>query len=241
MRSKRDNKLWNERVIPCLNEMYLGSDNVFGEKFSFEDILKYCPKPKNDGKYEGMILSAFYLSMEDYRKILDKHTKNFRYYWRFPYRSEIYKQGEEFEQLKKDYEANPENEELKKEYNWTVECARRDKLWKEYRSQLEALWVSREKNEITLKELHKGETELAKKYDCQRRSRDKEAVEFTVMNYSPNSNKEYVELVKKYFGSHEPYTPVENEKSYWNEHAFVDAQVAKEFFNNYKNNKTNAD
>ena len=231
-----DKELWENRVLPCLNEMYLKSESFFDFPVDFEKTNQYAPYGDGfDGKKERRsIYGCFYLSMEDYRKILDKHTKNFRYYWRFPYRSEMYKKDEEFEQLKKDYEANPENAELKEEYEWTLECMEHDKLWNEYYSQIKPLWDAYEKKEITLKECHKKEAELAKKYGCQRRSYDKEKVEFTVMDFSPNSNKEYFEMVRNYYLAGASDSLVGEDTPHKNKRALVDAKLAKEFVKNVK-------
>ena len=196
-----DKKLWEKHVLPCLNEMYLKSESPFDFPVDFEMTNQYAPWGEgfNGRKERQSIYSCFYLSMEDYDKIKSKYTKGFRHYWRFPYRSEMYKKDEEFEELKKEYEANPENEDLKEEYEWTLKCMEHDKLWEEYRSQLEPIWKDYEDKKITLKEAHKREAKLSKKYNCQWRSNDKERVEFTVMDFSPNSNKKYFELVKNYF------------------------------------------
>jgi hypothetical protein len=214
--------------------MYLKSESFFGFPVDFEMTNKHAPLGKSFmGNLERKsIYGCFYLPMDDYRKILGKYTKNFRYSWRFPYRSEIYKNGEEFEQLKKDYEANPDNKELKEEYEWTVTCMERDKLWKEYYSQLKLLFDAYESKNISLKELHKQESVLAKKYGCQRRSREKEKVEFTVMDYSPNSNKEYYELVKKYYLKGAKDNLVDENDPNINKRALEDAKLAIQFANN---------
>lgn len=238
----RDEELWKKRVIPCLNEMYTKAETFFGIPITFEMTNLYAPwgESFNGKKERKSVYGCFYLSTDDYKKIMEKYTKGFRTYWRFPYQSENFKEGEEFEELKKAYETEPENQEIKEEYEWTLECMRREKLWEEYCTQLEAIWKDFNEKKITLKEAHKREAKLSQEYGCQKRSRDKERVEFTIMDFSPNSNKEYYELVKKYYSMDEQLLQLVGENiSDVNKHAIEDAKLAKAFINNVKTkNKT---
>lgn len=197
----KDEKLWEERAFPCLCEMYERAQFILDDrKYTFDEICKNAPN-QLDGSGKALIYFAYYLPMALYDSILKKYTKGLRHYWRFPYRSEIYKQGDEFEELKQAYEAEPENKELKEEYEWTIECARRDRLWNEYYAQASKIAEQKEKGEISTKEARKRADKLAKKYDCQWRSNDAEKIQFTVMDFSPNSSKENFDLLKKFYES----------------------------------------
>ena len=234
---KTDEELVKERVIPCLNEMYLASETLFDFPVDFEMIGKYAPVI--DGERVG-IHGCFYLPKEKYDSLLDKHTKGFRHYWRFPYRSEIYKKGEEFEKLKKAYEENPEDEEIKEEYERTLEYMEHDRLWDEYCSKVKPLWEDYEAHKISLKKCHELEAKYAQEYGCQRRSYEMEKVQSTIMDYSPNCNKEYFEMVKNYYLAGASDSLVGEDTPQQNKFALKDAKAAKVFAENVKTNNITA-
>lgn len=109
------NKLRKERILPCLAELYANSECVDGEMYSWDMLFENAPLEKDSGKKE-LPTGAFYISKEKYDEIIAKRSKGLPYYWRFPYRSEIYPKGEDWEQLQLRCRNNPDDEELKKEH-----------------------------------------------------------------------------------------------------------------------------
>ena len=96
-----DDEIIHKHIIPCLNEMYTSSETLFDFPVTFEMVGKYAPIV--DGERQS-VSGCFYLSKEKYDKLIEKYTKDFQPMWYFPFGVEEYKKGEEFEQLKKDYD-----------------------------------------------------------------------------------------------------------------------------------------
>lgn len=226
-----DDELIHKHIIPCLNEMYTSSETLFDFPVTFEMVGKYAPIV--DGERQS-VSGCFYLSKEKYDKLIEKYTKDFQPMWYFPFGVEEYKKGEEFEQLKKDYEANPDDENLKEEYELTVERMEHDRLWNEYRSKVEPLWKDYENGNLTLKVCRKKEAELAKEYGCVQRSMEKEKVEFNVRGFAPNQNNEFFQTVKNYYLAGASDSLVTTETPQTNREALKNAKLAKAFEKNCK-------
>ena len=222
------NKLYKERVLPCLNELYLYSECVDGKTYDYCQIFENAPREKDTNKKE-IPTGAFYITKEKYDEIIAKYSKGLPYYWIFPYRSEIYPKGEEWEQLQIKYKNNPDDKEIKEEYEDTIEYMRRDKLWEEYRTKLQAIDEKRDRNEINAKEAKKQRDALAKEFGCQRRSHEREAISFTAAFWGPTYTKGYFDKVKLYYEGNAPegidYSLAKS-----------DAEVFKRFESNIKNN-----
>lgn len=221
------NKLYYTRTLPCINELYLESECVNGGSYDFETILMHSPK--NEEGRSILPTGAFYIDKKKYDEIIEKHCKGLPYYWRFPYRSEIYPKGEEWEQLQIKYKNNPDDKEIKEEYEDTIEYMRRDKLWEEYRTRLQDIDEKRDRNEINAKEAKKQRDALAKKFECQRRSHERETISFAAAFWGPTYIKGYFDKVKLYYEGNAPegidYSLAKS-----------DAEVFKRFESNIKNN-----
>ncbi len=201
----RNEDLMNKRVLPALQEMYKNSENIFQDKNScptigFNEINETVKKVKeNHPDFDAhFVLDCFYMDKDEQQKYLKKATANLRYYWRWPYKSQIIFSSSQIKEMKKrlaELEKNGEEESfeylnLKEEINNNSENKRRDNLWKEYHEKLLNLGQKLENKEITKKEYNKKEAELAKEYGCSRRSRDAEAVYFEIWNYAPTCSKD---------------------------------------------------
>ena len=159
--------------------------------------------------------------------------------WVFPYGHEDYKKGEEFEQLKRDYEANPDNEDLEEEYKLTVERMGHDRMWNEYCDRFAIIQEAYEKNKISEKEYHKEEAKIAKKCGFVQQSIDKDKIVFNVSGFSTNQNKEYFETVRNYYLAGAMEHLISGSTPQINLQAFEDAKAAFEFAKNCRtNNKT---
>ena len=229
-----DDELVHKHIIPCLNEMYQTAESVFNFPVTFEMIGNYAPVV--DGERQS-VYGCFYISKEKYDKLIEKYTKDFQPMWYFPYSVEEYKKGEEFEQLKKDYEANPDDENLKEEYDLTVERMEHDRLWNEYQTKLKPIWDDYEIGKQSLKKSRELEAELAKEYGCVQRSLEKDKVEFNVRGFAPNQNAEYFQTVKNYYLAGASDNLVTNETPQMNREALRDAKFAKAFAENVRKKK----
>jgi hypothetical protein len=197
------NKLYKERTLPCLNELYAASECVDGKTYTWDQIFEYSPYMEEEGK-KMIPTGAFYIDRKKYDEIVEKYSKRLPYYWRFPYRSEIYPKGEEWEELQRKYRENPEDEEIKKEYLDTVEFMRRDQLWEDYHKRLCDIQVKKDAKEIDAKEAKKQCDALAKEFNCQHRSRERESIQFTCAFYGPTIVRRYFDKVKKYYNGLAP-------------------------------------
>ena len=231
-----DEELLTKKVIPCLNEMYREAESVFNFIVDFEMIGAYAPV--NNGERKS-VMGAFYLPKEKYEKILKSYTKGLETKWVFPYGHEDYKKGEEFEQLKKDYEANPDNEDLEEEYKLTVERMEHDMMWNKYCERFAPIQEAYETNKISEKQYRKEETKIAKECGFIQQSIEKDKVAFNVSGFSPNQNKEYFETVRNYYLAGAMDTLINTDTPQMNKQAFEDAKAAIEFAKNCRtNNKT---
>lgn len=198
----KSEKLYKERIFPCLNELYLNSECIDGDTYDYDTLFKNSPYEKDrvdKSSRKTIPAGAFYISREKYEEIIAKYSKGLTYYWKFPYRSEIYPKGDEWEALQNKYRNNPDDEELKKEYEDTLEYMRRDKLWDDYYSRLRDIDKKRENKEIDSKIAKKMRDALAKEFGCYRRSHDREALSFVAAFWGPTCSKEYFERVKLYY------------------------------------------
>lgn len=231
-----DEELVYKKVIPCLNEMYLESESLFPFSVDFEMIGQYAPVINGERK---SVMGCFYLPKEKYDSIQQKHTKGLETKWVFPYGHEDYKKGEEFEQLKKDYEANPNNEDLEEEYKLTVERMEHDRMWNEYCERFAPVQEAYEKHEISEKQYREEETKIAKECGFVQQSIEKDKVAFNVSGFSPNQNKEYFETVRNYYLAGATDNLINTDTPQMNKQAFMDAKAAIEFAKNCRtNNKT---
>jgi hypothetical protein len=231
-----DEELVTKKIIPCLNEMYREADSLFDFTVDFEMIGQYAPVINGERK---SVMGCFYLPKEKYDSILQKHTKGLETKWAFPYGHEDYKKGEEFEQLKKDYEANPDNEDLEEEYKLTVERMEHDRLWNEYCFTIQPVQDAYMKHKISEKEYRKREAKIAKECGFIQQSIEKDKVAFNVSGFSPNQNKEYFETVHNYYIAGAMDSLISDKTSQINLQAFEDAKAAIEFEKNCRTkNKT---
>lgn len=196
-------KLYKQRTLPCLNELYAASECVNGKTYTWDQVFENAPYMENNKK-RTVPTGAFYIDREKYDAIIAKHSKRLPYYWRFPYRSEIYPKGEEWEELKRKYKENPDDEEIKKEYQDTLEYMRRDKLWDNYYKQLRAIDKKKDAGKITAKEAKSQRDALAKKFNCQHRSHERESIQFVCAFYGPTVSRGYFDKVKLYYKGNVP-------------------------------------
>jgi hypothetical protein len=231
-----DEELVTKKVIPCLNEMYREAESIFDFTVDFEMIGQYAPVINGERK---SVMGCFYLPKEKYEKILKSYAKGLETKWVFPYGHEDYKKGEEFERLKKDYEANPDNEDLEEEYKLTVERMEHDKMWNEYCFTIQPVQEAYIKHKISEKEYRKREAKIAKECGFIQQSIEKDKVAFNVSGFSPNQNKEYFETVRNYYLAGAMDSLISDKTSQINLQAFEDAKAAIEFAKNCRtNNKT---
>jgi hypothetical protein len=231
-----DEELVTKKIIPCLNEMYREADSLFDFTVDFEMIGQYAPVINGERK---SVMGCFYLPKEKYDSILQKHTKGLETKWAFPYGHEDYKKGEEFEQLKKDYEANPDNEDLEEEYKLTVERMEHDRMWNEYCFTIQPVQDAYMKHKISEKEYRKREAKIAKECGFIQQSIENDKVAFNVSGFSPNQNKEYFATVRNYYIAGANDSLITSDAPQMNKQAFNDAKAAIEFAKNCRtNNKT---
>ena len=71
---EHDDKLFDERVKPALEEMYRIADNYYHQDLAitYEDMCKYARRDDGQGRFP---INAFYISMEEYDRILKKATR----------------------------------------------------------------------------------------------------------------------------------------------------------------------
>lgn len=219
------NSFYKKKILPCLNELYSSSECINGKTYSFDQLFEYAPIMKEKDDKKTLPCGAFYIDSEKYDNIKKKYQKGLPYYWRFPYRSEIYPKGEEWEQLQKDYQNNPNDEKIAKEYKDTIEYMRRDALWKDYYKRLCEIDNRRKSKEITGPEAKKLRDALAKEFNCQHRSRERESIDYVCAFYGPTITHDYYDKVKKYYEGNPP-----EEKDY--SLAKFDANVFKKFEEN---------
>lgn len=197
------NKLYKERTLPCLNELYASSECVDGKTYTWDQIFEHAPYMNDDHK-KMVPTGAFYIDKDKYDEIVAKHSKKLPYYWRFPYRSEIYPKGEEWEKLQRRYKEAPDDEETKKEYLDTLEYMRRDRLWDDYYKRLCDIQSKRDAKQIDAKEAKKQRDALAKEFNCQHRSHERESIQFTCAFYGPTVVRGYFDKVKMYYQGSTP-------------------------------------
>ena len=197
------NKLYKERTVPCLNELYAASECVNEKTYTWDQLFENAPFDNTERK-RAIPTGAFYISKDKYDEIIEKHSKRLPYYWRFPYRSEIYPKGEEWEELQRKYKENPDNDKIKKEYLDTVEYMRRDLLWKNYYKKLTEIQSQKDSGQINGKEAKKQRDALAKEFGCQRRSNERESIQFICAFYGPTVVHDYFEKVKVYYNGSTP-------------------------------------
>lgn len=252
----RNKDLLTKRVYPAIKEMYTKSETVFPKEelpsdfeFTFENLTKYAPfmKMENDKSLSAALgvqkpmrqfpIDFFYLPFEENDAIIKKATKNLRYYYIFPYRSEIIYSDDEIEQmkarvekLKAEYgESSFEIDMLTEKIEHNDEYRRRDNLWKSYCAETKEITEKYHNNEITLKEFNASMKPFYKKYGCIRRSRDAEAVSWELFNYGPNTHKPFFEALKAAYNG--------EEFEYHNRERILEAaELAHAFVNNIKNN-----
>lgn len=163
-------KTVERRTKECFDKIYGNSKSAFERNFSFDELLEYTPL--KDGK-KYVPYEAFYIEQDLFYKFLDDACKGLRWHWRWPRRSEI-----------------------DKETGKLVV----DEEWEEYYAELYKKNEQLDKKVITRKEYNAWENEMAKKYSMQKRSRDREAIRFSVLlGPSPTTNYEMFIKVKEAF------------------------------------------
>jgi hypothetical protein len=105
---------------------------------------------------------------------------------------------------------------------------RRDKLWDEYYSRLSDIDERRNKKEIDGKTAKRLRDALAKEFNCQRRSNERESISFTAAFWGPTYIRDYFEKVKLYY---------EGKKLDGMDHSLAkhDAEVFRGFEKNIRN------
>lgn len=196
-------KLFKERTLPCLNELYANAECVNGKTYTFDQIHEHAPYMQEEGK-RVLPTGAFYIDKAKYDEIIEKHSKRLPYYWRFPYRSEIYPKGKDWEELKQKHKDNPDDKEITQQYEDTLEYMRRDKLWKDYYKRLCDIDEKRKNDEISGPEAKKMRDALAKEFDCQHRSNERESIGFMCAFYGPTIVRGYFDKVKMYYNGNKP-------------------------------------
>lgn len=190
-----DKKLWNERVLPALNEMYTKSGNIFGshDTFTWDILIKYS-QARYDGK-QVIPLFAFWLPMEKYDEICNKAVKGLRKYWHWPWRSEIIYDDEQIQSMQSELDelmkTDPDSwrvSDLTHKIKYNDIHKEHEQQWDNYQSEREVLDLAFDNGEITRKEYNKQRDKLCKSYGMTLRSIDAEKVRFTLMDCSPNSD-----------------------------------------------------
>lgn len=113
--------------------------------------------------------SGFYLPKSRHDEIVKSLTKNTRWSWRWPRKSKIGEDG--------NLVSDPE--------------------WDEYQAAYEAKCKELESKQITRKEFNVWQNSMGEKYHMQRRNYDREKIDFNIWNYSPNSNFERYNEIKR--------------------------------------------
>lgn len=211
MRSK---DLERKRIIPALKELFENSYSIFqNEDNSFHvDFDKFIKVISDNFDRNSCIFSlyVFYLPEDKQSEIIEKYTKGFRSYWVWPYKSQIVYSDDDIAKMKKELEeikSSTENHEYDFEYNILLNKIENNEInkkhesaWSEYKNKLDKLYEGLENKTLTRKEFNKQHANLAKEYGCRKRSKEKEAVRFEILSYSPSCSKEsydvYVELWK---------------------------------------------
>lgn len=201
-----NDKLWEKRALPALDKMYGIASNIFSSErvFTWDDITKYSYKRENSGRLMRMTpLYAFYLPYTDYNNIVESAVKGLRKYWHWPWRSEYIYSDEEIQRMQKELDqlkqTDPDNwyvQTLTDNIKYNKIHKEQERQWKSYQLERESLDRALEDGQITRKEYNKQRDKLCKSYDMTLRSADAEKIQFTLMDYSPNSNPENFNRMK---------------------------------------------
>lgn len=203
-----DKELLEKRCIPAFDEMYSKAESAYPEKYGFvptwDIMMNYCPRKDKTIIFP---MDAFYLPHKEFTKIVDKHSKRLRSYWRFPYRTEYVYCDEEIERMKDELteckEGTFEYDNIKRKIDGNEENRRRNALWDEYYKKLTVIMRDFEGKNISRKEYNLKCDALAKEYGCTKRSREREKISFFLAldSPTPSGNKEvmikYRELYSK--------------------------------------------
>jgi hypothetical protein len=240
----RDKDLLEKRVYPALKEMYEKAEPSFPREelpadfdFSFENLSRFAPFEDEAKKRRQFPLDFFHLSSDETNEITKRYIKHLRYYYQFPYRTEWVFSDEEIEKMKARVEKlKAENSEdqwqikdIEEKIKWNPEHKRRNALWDEYYKKWQRIDKDFKKKKFNRKEYKKRMMELYKKYGCTKRSRDAEAVQFEIFNYSPNTSIEFHEAMKKAYAGEDFDC---NNK----ERVLESVKLCRDFVNNIKNN-----
>ena len=246
----RDDKLWEKRCLPAIEEMYTKARTVFPREelpedfeFTFDNIAKYAPVIDEETGQRQFPLDAFYLSQEECDAIIKKAGSKLRTWYVFPYRSEIIYSEDEIidmqNKINELQEAKSNGEEidewdikdLEEKIKYNEVHKERESLWKEYHEKWNKLTDSFNNKEITRKEYNKELKKLYKEYKCEKRG-DYQKIWFTLWDYSPNSYEKFFEAVRESYNN----APFDFE----NEDSVYDAvKIARAFVKNVNtNNRT---
>ena len=175
-------RLLEKRFNAAIQEMYEKSQTVFskeelpeGFELSFRNLSRFAPYCNEEKIERQFPINFFYIDSETEKTIRDKCVKGLRGFYVFPYRSEITYSDEEIERMKNELaeiKAKNPNEtgwpvwDYEEKIKHNDEFKHRNKLFVEYRKEIEALYDSLEKGEINRKEYNKQVMMIYKKYGC---------------------------------------------------------------------------
>lgn len=160
-----------DRINKGIRQAYDEAQCIFPRKITWDEINTKDVAKCIETNPGVSIWNAFYLPKERLEEITKECTKGTRYTWRWPRRSEIGKDGS--------LVPDPE--------------------WDEYKEALEAKSKELVEKKISRKEFNVWQAEMAKKYKMQRRSYDKEKIEFNIWNIAPDNREDwFLELKKAY-------------------------------------------
>lgn len=198
-------KLWKDRVLPAIRELYKRSEPIIEEArgIEWEDIIKRAVE--NNRGQKQVPFSAFYISLEETDEIVTKAVKGLRYNWRWPYKSQIIYDEEQIKkmeaQLKTLEQDSFEYHILEEKIQMNPIYKEQEEKWEEYQSAIEVLEQKRLSGEIDRKEFNKRRDKLCKSYNMQWRSHDAEMVKFSIMNLGPSVSEKQFGIMKDCYGA----------------------------------------
>lgn len=241
-----DKELLEKRFYPAIKEMYEKSQTVFPKEelpewfeLSFDNLSRFAPYSNEEKTKRQFPIDCFYLDRETEKEIRDRSVKGLHGWYVFPYRSEITYSDKEIKRMKKELAEikakNPDETgwpvwDYEEKIKYNDEFKRRNKLYEEYRKEIEPLYEAIKKKEITRKEYNKQTMAIYKKYKCVKRCRDAEKIQWELFDYGPNTSDEFFQAAKLAYEG-KPY-----KYKHSNERIEGAVKMARQFINNIKNN-----